>query len=173
MVDAYKRVVAGRFSERALVLPAVGRVTGGRNSHGGVVPGPGQRRERRGSCTRAIPTSQTMTALDHCDPRARAGHCQWAGSSRPVCGGPPSLSSTIEQSIVHKEEEIVLREGGGLERRSLDSGSRPARRASARKNWRCWPSGACGLRSISRPRRTSNGRSTRPAISGSFNPGRS
>lgn len=123
-VDAYKRVVAGRFSERALFY----RLSTGVlevESPIAVLVLPVIRAKASG----------IMYTRDPADPKSKA---LWVTATRglglEIATGrmPADLFvvsrkrpyTTLDSNIVHKEEQLVSRPGGGVERIALDTSAR-------------------------------------------------
>ncbi len=128
MVDAYKRVIAGRFSERALFY----RLSAGLAE----VESP-----MAVLCLRLIRARASGITYTR-DPKDPKSDSLWVTATRglglDIASGrmPADLfvlerkraHHVLEQSIVRKEEETVLGEGGGLVRRSLtaEEGNAPS-----------------------------------------------
>jgi len=119
MVEAYKRVVAGRFSGRALFY----RLSAGLSEIETPIPV---------LCLRVIPARASGIMYTR-DPANSRSDVLWITATRglglDIASGrmPADLfvvtrkrpHRVVEQNIVEKKEEIVLREGGGITRRPL------------------------------------------------------
>jgi pyruvate, water dikinase len=119
VVDAYRRVVAGRFSERALFY----RLSAGLAEIATPIPA---------LCLRVVRAraSGIMYTRDPGDPKSDV---LWITATRglalDIASGRAAADlfvmtrnrprRVVEQNIVSKDEEIVLQEGGGLTRRPL------------------------------------------------------
>ncbi len=120
MLEAYKQVVAGRFSERALFY----RLSAG-------IP---EVETPMAVLFLGLVRARASGIMYTHDPNRPNDDTLWITATRglglDIASGrvPADLfvldrrhsHQILEQSIVHKEEEIVLKEGGGLERRKLD-----------------------------------------------------